>query len=64
MWAIQTVKHIGSDRYNKSNHDVNILQKLSYRYSSHYKIIKYVGFESIHYVINLNDMFLFNVLVI
>ena len=43
---------------------INMLQKLSYRYSSHYKIIKCVSFESIHYVINLNDVFLFNVFVV
>ena len=40
---------------------INILQNLSYMYSSHNNnikcvgsTIKYVGFESIHYVINLD----------
>ena len=29
----------------------NMLQKWNHRYSSHYRIIKYVGFESIIYAI-------------
>ena len=55
---------------------VNMLQNFNHRYSSHYKIIKYVGFLSIIYAINLNvassskvfnefdSMFLSNVLII
>ena len=33
---------------------VNMLQNWNYRYSSHYRIIKYVAFEPIIYVINLD----------
>ena len=54
----------------------NMLKNLNYRYFSHYKIIKYVGFESIIYAINMDaalfykvfnefdSMFLWNVLLI
>ena len=34
----------------------NMLQNWNHRYSSHYRIIKYVGFEPIIYVINLDAM--------
>ena len=40
---------------------VNMLQNLSHMYSSHYMIIKCVGFKSIHYTINLNIMLSFEV---
>ena len=33
---------------------VNMLQNQSHRYSSHYKIIKCVRFEQIHYAINMD----------
>ena len=33
---------------------INMLQNLSYRYYSLYSIIKCLGFELIHYAINLN----------
>ena len=33
---------------------VNILQNLSHRYFSHYSITKFVGFEPIYYIINLD----------
>ena len=33
---------------------VNMLQNWSHRYSSHYRIIKCVDFESIHYILNLD----------
>ena len=31
---------------------VNMLHNFSHLYHSHYRILKYVGFELIHYVIN------------
>ena len=33
---------------------INMLENYSHMYSSHHKIIKYVGFKSIHCAINLN----------
>ena len=33
---------------------VGMLQNLSHRYSSHYSITKFVGFEPIYYAINLS----------
>ena len=33
---------------------VNMLYNLSDIYSSHHRIVKYVGFKPIHYAINLN----------
>ena len=38
-------KHIQSNRYNKSNNDHQYVT--SHKYSSHYMIIKFIGFESI-----------------
>ena len=55
---------------------VNMLQNRNHKYYSHYKIIKYLGFELIIYVINLdiasfskvfnefNFMFLLNILLV
>ena len=40
---------------------VTMLQNWINRYSSHYRIIKYVGFEPIHYVINLDVVSSFKV---
>ena len=40
---------------------VNMLYNWSHLYSSHYMIIKYIGFKSIHYTINLNIMLFFEV---
>ena len=37
-----------------SNYDPQYAIKLNYRYFSYYKIIEYIGFESIIYVINLD----------
>ena len=38
---------------------VNILQNLSHKYFSYYSIIKYISFESIYYVFNLNAILFF-----
>ena len=51
MWTIQTIKHIKLDKDNKTNFD---LWNLSYKYSSHCSIIKFIGFEPIYYVIKLD----------
>ena len=40
---------------------VSILQNLSYMYSSHYRIIKFIGFEPIYYAINQSVISLFMV---
>ena len=56
VWMIQTTNHIQSDRDNKLNMVVNMLHNWSRWYFSHYRIIKCVGFELMHYDINLNGM--------
>ena len=52
---IQTIKHIQSNRFDqvKSWSLICCRTKLSYIYSNHHIIIKYVGFEPINYAINL-----------
>ena len=35
---------------------ISMLQNYNHKYSSHYNIIKFVGFESIYYAINLGDI--------
>ena len=50
---IQTRKHIRSKTTNQIM-IVSMLQNLNHRYSNHYSIIKFVGFEPIYYTINLS----------
>ena len=60
VWAIQTSKVYKSKTKNQIN-VINILQNRSHRYSSHKNnikyvdsVIKYIGFESIRYITNLD----------
>ena len=42
------------DLIKTSNHDHQYAIELNYRYFSYYKIIEYIGFESIIYIVNLD----------
>ena len=45
--------HIRSNRDNKSNYDHLYITE-SHRYSNHYRIINFVGFEAIYHAITLH----------
>ena len=40
---------------------INMLKNRSHRYSSHYRVIKYIGFEPIHCATNLDAISSFEV---